>query len=223
LFFSSVFGPQYECPPELREISHAIISKCGGLPLAIVTVAGVLSSKPGLGDQWDYVNKSIGHSLSTNPTSEGMKQVLDLSYNILPQHLKACILYTGLYEEDIIIWKDDLVNQWIAEGFIEATEGQDKKEITRSFFDRLISRKLILPVYINKNGEVLSSVIHRMVLNLVIRYKSVEENFVNAIHHSQATTTLSDKVRRLSLQFGNAEDVLLPINMRLSQVRTLVF
>jgi len=223
LFFSSIFGPQHECHSELREISHAIISKCGGLPLAIVTVAGVLSSKPGLADQWDYVNKSIGYSLSINPTSEGMKQVLDLSFNILPQHLKACILYTGLYEEDIIIWKDDLVNQWIAEGFIEATEGQDKKEIARSFFDRLISRKLILPVCINKNGEVLSCVVHRMVLNLVIRYKSVEENFVTAIHHSQTITTLSDKVRRLSLQFGNAEDVILPINMRLSQVRTLVF
>jgi len=223
LFFSSLCGIQHECPPNLREISYNVISKCGGLPLAIVTVASILSSQQGIQDQLDYVNKSIGYSLLMNPISEGMKQVLDLSYNSLPQNLKACILYTGLYEEDIIIWKDDLVNQWIAEGFIEATEGQDKKEIARSFFDRLISRKLILPVCINKNGEVLSCVVHRMVLNLVIRYKSVEENFVTAIHHSQTITTLSDKVRRLSLQFGNAEDVILPINMRLSQVRTLVF
>ncbi|CAN6334812.1 unnamed protein product, partial [Urochloa humidicola] len=128
LFFSSVFGPKLECPPELREISYEIIHKCGGLPLAIVTIASILSSQQGIQDQWDYVNKAIGYSLLTNPTLEGMKQVLDLSYNNLPQHLKACILYTGLYEEDIVIWKDDLVNQWIAEGFIQATEGQDKKE-----------------------------------------------------------------------------------------------
>jgi len=223
LFFSSLCGIQHECPPNLREISYNVISKCGGLPLAIVTVASILSSQQGIQDQLDYVNKSIGYSLLMNPISEGMKQVLDLSYNSLPQNLKACILYTGLYEEDIIIWKDDLVNQWIAEGFIEATEGQDKKEIARSYFDRLISRKLILPVYINKNGEVLSCVVHRMVLNLVIRYKSIEENFVTPIHNSQATTTLSDKVRRLSLQFGNAEDAIPPTNMRLSQVRTVAF
>ncbi|CAN6352241.1 unnamed protein product [Urochloa humidicola] len=223
LFFSSVFGPQEECPPELREISHDVIRKCGGLPLAIVTVAGILSCQPGIQDRWDYVNKAIGYSLLTNPTLEGMKQVLDLSYNNLPQHLKACILYTGLYEEDIIIWKDDLVNQWIAEGFIQATEGQDKKESARSFFDRLISGKLILPVDINRNGEVLSCTVHHMVLNLVIRSKSIEENFVTAIHHSQASTTLADMVRRLSLQFGNAEDAMPPTNMRLSHVRTLAF
>ncbi|PAN21733.1 hypothetical protein PAHAL_3G485500 [Panicum hallii] len=223
LFFSSVFGPQDECPPELREISHDIIRKCGGLPLAIVTVANILSSQPGKQDRWDYVNKAIGYSLLTNPTWEGMKQIFDLSYNNLPQHLKACILYTGLYEEDIIIWKDDLVNQWIAEGFIQATGGQDKKEIARSFFDRLINGKLILPLDVNRNGEVLSCTVHHMVLNLVIRCKSIEENFVTAIHHSQATTTLADKVRRLSLQFGNAEDAITPTNMRLSHVRTLAF
>jgi hypothetical protein len=222
LFFGLVFG-QHECPLELREISCNIISKCGGLPLAIVTVASILSSQPGVQGQWDFVNKSIGESLLTNPTWEGMKQVLDLSYNNLPQQLKACILYTSLYEEDIIIWKDDLVNQWIAEGFIQTTGGQDKKQIGRSFFDRLISGKLILPVDINRNGEVLSCVVHRMVLNLVIRDKSMEENFVTAIHHSQADTMLADKVRRLSLQFGNAEDAIPPSNMRLSHVRTLAF
>ncbi|KAG2630502.1 hypothetical protein PVAP13_3KG529040 [Panicum virgatum] len=199
LFFSSVFGPQDECPPELREISHDIIRKCGGLPLAIVTVASILSSQPGKQDRWDYVNKAIGYSLLTNPTWEGMKQIFDLSYNNLPQHLKACILYTGLYEEDIVIWKDDLVNQWLAEGFIQAKEGQDKKEIASSFFDRLINEKLILPVDVNKKGEVLSCTIHHMVLNLVIRCKSIEENFVTAIQHSQATTTLADKFRLLQV------------------------
>ncbi|KAG8090319.1 hypothetical protein GUJ93_ZPchr0011g28401 [Zizania palustris] len=44
-----------------------------------------------------------------------------------------------------------------------------------------------------------------------------------AIDHSQATTRHADKVRRLSIQFGNVEDATLPNNMRLSQVRTLVF
>lgn len=223
LFFSSLFGTQHECPPDLRETSYNVISKCGGLPLALVTVASVLSSRPGIKDQLDFINKSIGYSLVMNPTSEGMKQVLDLSYNSLPQHLKACILYTGLYEEDTIIRKDDLVQQWIAEGFIQPSEGHDMEEIASSLFDRLISGKLILPVDINRNGEVLSCVVHHMVLNLVIRYKSIEENFVTAIHHSQATMTLADKVRRLSLQFGNAEDAVPPTNMRLSHVRTLVF
>ncbi|WVZ64474.1 hypothetical protein U9M48_013983, partial [Paspalum notatum var. saurae] len=223
LFFSSVFGPQHECPPELKEVSYEIIRKCGGLPLAIVTVASIFAKQLGIEEKLDFINKSLGYSLIMNPTSEGMKQVLDLSYNNLPQNLKACILYTSLYEEDIVIWRDDLVNQWIAEGFISATGEQDKQEISRAYFDELVGRKMIQPVYVKDTGEVLSCVVHHMVLNLISTYKSMEENFVTVIHHSQATTTLADRIRRLSLQYGNAGDAMQPKNMRLSQARTLAY
>ncbi|WVZ54673.1 hypothetical protein U9M48_005437 [Paspalum notatum var. saurae] len=223
LFFSSVFSPQHECPPELKEVSYDIIRKCGGLPLAIVTIASIFARQLRIKDKLDCINKSLGYSLITNPTLEGMKQVLDLSYNNLPQNLKACILYTSLYEEDIVIWRDDLVNQWIAEGFISATGEQDKQEISRAYFDELVGRKMIQPVYVKDTGEVLSCVVHHMVLNLITTYKSMEENFVTVIHHSQATTTLADRIRRLSLQYGNADDAIQPKNIRLSQARTLAY
>ncbi|KAF8661219.1 hypothetical protein HU200_057063 [Digitaria exilis] len=223
LFFSSVFGPQQECPPEHWEVYSDIIRKCGGLPLAIVTIASIFAGQLNIKEKIDYLNKSLGDCLITNPTLEGMKQVIDISYNNLPQYLKACILYTGLYEEDIIIWRDDLVNQWISEGFICATGGQDKQEISRAYFNELVCRKMIQPVLTNHNGEVLSIVVHHMVLNLIVEYKSMEENFISVVHHSQANSTLADKVRRLSLHFGNAEDAIAPTNMRLSQVRTLAY
>lgn len=61
-----------------------------------------------------------------------------------------------------------------------------------------------------------------MVLNL-IRYRSIEKNFVTAIDHSQTHTSLADKVRRLSLHFGDADDPEPPAILRLSQVRSLFF
>ncbi|XP_062193508.1 disease resistance protein RGA5-like [Phragmites australis] len=223
LFFSSIFGPQRECPPELMDVSYDIIRKCGGLPLAIVTIASHLASQLGIKERWDHVNNSFSYSLMTYPTLDEMKQVLNLCFNNLPRHLKACMLYMSIYQEDYIIWKKDLVNQWIAEGFICANDGQDQVEISRAYFDELVGRKMIQPVHLNDNGEVLSCVVHYTVLNFIITHRSIEENFVTAIHHSQATTTLADKVRRLSLHFGNAEDATPPTNMRLSQIRTLAF
>ncbi|TVU49935.1 hypothetical protein EJB05_01280, partial [Eragrostis curvula] len=223
LFYRTVFGCQRECPPELREVSCEIIKKCAGLPLAIVLIASILASRLGIKEQWDYLRKSLGNILMTNPSWEGMKQVVSLSYNNLPQNLKVCMLYMGMYPEGTIIWKDDLVNQWIAEGFICTTEGRDRQEISRACFDELVGQNLIQPVHINDNDEVLSCIVHHMVLNFLITYKSIEENFVTAVHHSEATITLADKVRRLSLHFGNAEDAVPPANMRLSQVRTLAF
>uniref|UniRef100_A0A0E0GG08 WRKY domain-containing protein n=1 Tax=Oryza nivara TaxID=4536 RepID=A0A0E0GG08_ORYNI len=222
LLFSIVFGSHSKCPPEVSETLYDIVRKCGGLPLAIVTVASLLASQLDKLEQWDYINKSLGYSLMANPTLEGMKQLLNLCYSNLPQHLKACMLYLSMYQGDHIIWKDDLVNQWIAEGFICATEEHDKEEISRGYFDELVGRKIIQPVHIDDSGEVLSCVVHHIVLNFVT-YKSIEENFIIAIDHSQATIRFADKVRRLSIHFSNVEDAPPPTNMRLFQVRTIAF
>ncbi|XP_024311000.1 putative disease resistance RPP13-like protein 3 isoform X2 [Brachypodium distachyon] len=222
LFFNTAFGCQHECSPDLLEVSNNIIRKCGGFPLALVTIASVLASRMDNLGQWDYVNNSLGYGLRTNPTLDGMKQVLNLSYDNLPQHLKACLLYLSVYQEDWIIWKDDLVKQWIAEGFICATEDKYKEEIARRYFDELISSRMIQPGHINYNDEVLSCTVHHMVLNL-ITHNSIEDNFIIAIDHSQTTARLADKVRRLSLHFGDAEDATPPTSMRLSQIRTLAF
>ncbi|CAN6333404.1 unnamed protein product [Urochloa humidicola] len=81
---------------------------------------------------------------------------------------------------------------------------------------------MIQPVDFDYNGEVLSCTVHYMILNL-IRYKSIEENFVTAIDHSQANIRLADKVRRLSLRFGDAEDAAQPTKLRLLQVQSLAF
>ncbi|KAG8090324.1 hypothetical protein GUJ93_ZPchr0011g27680 [Zizania palustris] len=223
LFLTTVFASPSKCPPELSEVSYDIARKCAGFPLAIVTIGKHLATQHEKQEQWDYVNKSLGYSLMKSPPLEGMKQLLNLVYNNLPQHLKACMLYLSMYKEDYIIWKEDLVNQWMAEGFIcEAGCADDKEKISGGYFDELVVRKIIQPIHINGNGEVLSCVVHSVVLNF-ITYKSIEENFMIAIDHSQSTTRHADKVRRLSIQFGNVEDATLPNNMRLSQVRTLAF
>jgi hypothetical protein len=221
LFFNTAFGPKYECPSELSEVANNIIRKCAGLPLATVIAANILVSHMCEPGQRDYVNKSLGYGLRTSLNSEGMKQVLNLSYNSLPEHLKACVMYLSIYEEDYIIQKDDMVKQWIAEGFIRATEDKDQEEISRRYFDELICSRMIQPVHVDDNDEVLSCSVHYMVLDFVT-HKSIEENFVTTIDHCQTTARLADKVRRLSLHFGNAEATS-PTNMGLSQVRTLAF
>ncbi|GMY32037.1 disease resistance protein RPM1-like [Fagus crenata] len=46
LFCKKVFQREGgHCPPELVEFSNGIIKRCGGLPLAIVTIGGLLSTK----------------------------------------------------------------------------------------------------------------------------------------------------------------------------------
>ncbi|OEL28171.1 putative protein phosphatase 2C 36 [Dichanthelium oligosanthes] len=221
LFFSR-FPDDQSNSCEQSEVLLEIIRKCGGFPLATVTISSLLARQHSGIEQCNYIRRSLSSKLRTNPSMEAMKQVLDLCYNNFPDRLKACMLYLSTYKEDHIIWKDDLVKQWIAEGLICAKEGNSMEEVASAYLDELVNGGMIQPVDINYSGEVLSCTVHYMILNL-IRYKSIEENFLTAIDGSQTNIRLADKVRRLSLLFGDADDAEPPANLRLSQVRSLVF
>ncbi|RLN29200.1 hypothetical protein C2845_PM05G14210 [Panicum miliaceum] len=62
----------------------------------------------------------------------------------------------SIYPEDYTIDKKDLVRRWIAEGFICKACGIDPEDIAKSYFNELINRSLIQPVYTDYNDEVMS-------------------------------------------------------------------
>ncbi|KAK3163453.1 hypothetical protein QOZ80_1AG0003910 [Eleusine coracana subsp. coracana] len=45
LFHSRIFHRAHGCPPELEQVSIDILKKCGGVPLAIITIASLLASR----------------------------------------------------------------------------------------------------------------------------------------------------------------------------------
>jgi hypothetical protein len=144
-----IFDRKDGCPPSLVEVAGKIIKKCGGVPLAIITTASLLASKPMCLEEWEKVNKSIGSGLGNSLHVDKMRKILGLSYNDLPFHLKTCLLSLSKYPEDHLIRKDVLVWSWIAEGFIkqetQGPGGQSLQEIAESYFNDLINRSLIQP------------------------------------------------------------------------------
>uniref|UniRef100_A0A0D9XVB3 Uncharacterized protein n=1 Tax=Leersia perrieri TaxID=77586 RepID=A0A0D9XVB3_9ORYZ len=166
---------------------------------------------------------SLLSSLGINPTSEGMKELLNLIYGILPHHLKTCLLYFNMYPEDYTIKKDDLVKQWVAEGFIGEVNEENWFKVAEGYLHELIRRGLIQEVDINYNNEVLSCAVHHIVMDF-IRYKSNKENFISIGDYFQTTPENPDKVRRLSAQFGGAKGANIPVgSVRMSQLRSLIY
>ncbi|KAI4983079.1 hypothetical protein ZWY2020_023571 [Hordeum vulgare] len=218
LFFNNVFGPEGEgaCPQEFEVVADRIIRKCSGLPLSIVNIASLLlpSKRNPAMEQWEKLESSLPSTLRTDPTSQGMKDVLILIYNKLPLQLKTCLLYLSMYPEGCTIRKVDLVKQWVAESLVGDTE--------YGYFDELVRRGMIQPVDTNYDGEVLSCTVNHMVMDL-IRYKSIEDNFIIVVKYFESTLLLPDKVRRLSLQFGGSKSAKIPESIRMSQVRSLLF
>ncbi|OEL20830.1 Disease resistance protein RPM1 [Dichanthelium oligosanthes] len=172
LFLSRGFGHLCDLTVNQSEALREIIRECRGLPLATITTASVLGSQPRRLEQWkgDYMANSSSINWATNPELEGMKLVLCLSYNALPHRLKACMLYLCIYKEEYIILKDDLVKQWVAEGFVSAIGGEDREEVAG--------------------------------------YKSMGDNFVTVLDHSQTDIALAQKISAYHLNMK------LPISMK---------
>ncbi|XBH60074.1 hypothetical protein VPH35_114718 [Triticum aestivum] len=204
LFFERVFGSENVCPPQFKEISVEILRKCGGLPLAIITIAGLLAShETRLLNEWENIKNSLGARSATKPTLEEMRGILNLSYVHLPIYLRPCFLYLGMYPEDREIERDDLVRQWIAEGFVCSLHRADLDDVGKSYFNELVNRSMIQPGR-TSYGEVISCRVHDMMLDLILS-KSTEDNFISVAYNYEDMARLPSckyKVRRLSFQSG---------------------
>ncbi|KAF7046522.1 hypothetical protein CFC21_055547 [Triticum aestivum] len=201
LFCNRVFGSKAVCPPHLQDVAVDILKKCGGLPLAIITISSLLATQRRSMKHWESIRKSLGAQSSTVPSLKEINTILNLSYKHLPLHLRACFLYLGMYPEDYIIGRDDLVKQWIAEGFVSSLHGPDLEDVGRSYFNELVNRSMIQPSD-TECGQVLSCTVHDMMLNLILS-KCVEDNFISVAYNSEDMARLLHgckyKVRRLSL------------------------
>ncbi|GMN71383.1 hypothetical protein TIFTF001_054607, partial [Ficus carica] len=57
---------QGRCPPNLEKLSHEILQRCDGLPLAIVVIAGLLSTKEKNANEWGKFLTTISSEMESN-------------------------------------------------------------------------------------------------------------------------------------------------------------
>ena len=135
-------------PKLVEDLGREMVAKCGDEPLAISVIGGILREKNCL-DGWKKVHKVIDSYLRRSESSEGdqaIVQVLTLSYDDLPYHLKPCFLYMCHYPEDKMIQAEELCLCWMAEGIVSSRD-QGKEEtlmdVAERYFNELASRSLV--------------------------------------------------------------------------------
>ena len=90
-----------------------IIRKCGGLPLAVKVMGGLLSTKPRSEGDWEVVLHHRAWSVDALP--EELDRRIYLSYEDLSPQLKQCFLYCSLFRTGIL--QIEVFPMWISEGF----------------------------------------------------------------------------------------------------------
>ncbi|KAK4438442.1 Disease resistance protein RPM1 [Sesamum alatum] len=129
LLCQEVFG-QEGCPPEfleLEDIGKMIARNCNGLPLATSVVGGLLAKSVMTREFWGYVAENVNSIAIQN--EEHCSEILSLSYNHLPHHLKPCFLYFGAFPEDYEIPVTKLIRLWIAEGFLKRARSKSLEAV----------------------------------------------------------------------------------------------
>ena len=177
LFCKKVFQCEGgHCPLELVEFSHGIIARCEGLPLAIVTISGLLSTKDKVSSEWCKFLDSLSSEIETNPHLLDITKILSLSYHDLPFNLKACFLSFGMFPEDYFINCFRLIRLWIAEDFVKEKQGITLEEVAQDYLNQLIHRSLVQVARIDFIGRTRSCRVHDMIREVILS-RSEELNF----------------------------------------------
>ncbi|KAH0764577.1 hypothetical protein KY285_000448 [Solanum tuberosum] len=153
---------QESCAPALQAPSQAVAERCKRLPLVVVLVAGIIKRNKTEASWWD-----------------------ELSYDNLPDYLKPCLLYMGMFPEDARIPVSKLISLWIAEDFLENIEsGRLMEEAAEGYLIELIRSNVVMVSKREYNGKVKYCPVHDVVLHFCLE-KSREEKFMLAVESSE--------------------------------------
>lgn len=127
-----------ECPSTLEEIGSQIARNCNGVPLAIVIVGNLLAGE----ETW--ARYSWVYNNTPKCVIEGSERTFMTStFNYLPRELRLCFLYFGMFPEHYEISAKQLIQLWIAEGFVHETDSVDIENVGESYLEELINLGLV--------------------------------------------------------------------------------
>uniref|UniRef100_UPI001CB8A925 putative disease resistance RPP13-like protein 1 n=1 Tax=Erigeron canadensis TaxID=72917 RepID=UPI001CB8A925 len=150
--------PNFDKHPSLSMIARGIVKKCGGLPLALVTIGRVLNTKGSDVVEWEALLKS---KIWSSEDGSGILPALKLSYYHLPSHLKQVFAYCSLYPKDHQFDKNKLVLKWMAQGFLSHTRGDKSMEILgHGYFEELRLRCFFQPSTNDKSRYTMHDLIN---------------------------------------------------------------
>ncbi|XP_049358577.1 putative late blight resistance protein homolog R1B-17 [Solanum verrucosum] len=198
LFVKKVFGDEGSCPAELSEVGHQIVEKCKGLPLAIVLIAGVIvRGKKKEKDLW----LQIEHNLDSFISSNNNLQMMKVSYDHLPYHLKLLLLYFARSQKNKRTPVSTLMQLWMAEGLVDHDSSE---EVTQSNLDALISSSLIMVDHIHSESVLMMSAMIKVcymhdVVHDFCSVKAKKEKFFKLINSADPFHASDFLHRRLTI------------------------
>ncbi|CAN6995886.1 unnamed protein product, partial [Brassica rapa subsp. trilocularis] len=206
---------EFNVDEELEAMGKKMVKYCGGLPLAVKVLGGLLANKT-MVEEWKRVDDNIQTQIVRidDKNQDSVYRVLSMSYEDLPMQLKHCFLYLAHFPEDYEIQVERLYYLWEAEGIITSSgDGETTRKIGEEYIDELVRRNMVIGVKEDLSCKWEYCQMHDMMREVCL-YKAKEENFLLIIKvPTSSTSTINAQShtgsRRLVVHGGgNAFDML---------------
>ncbi|XP_043703202.1 disease resistance protein RPM1-like [Telopea speciosissima] len=186
--FHGVEFPQY-----LKELALKMVKHCHGLPLAVMSLGGLMA-RMGT-DQTDW--KTVLEDLNGARNLDGsVNQVLLTCYNFLTPHLKYCFLYCALFPKGYDIAKNTFTKLFVAEGIVEELPGKTPEDVVVDYLAELVDRGMLEPIMYYSDCNLRRCRMHDLVHDFANQMLE-EEDF--GVIHSSKITKFTKWVRRIAV------------------------
>ncbi|KAM5552161.1 hypothetical protein ABKV19_026830 [Rosa sericea] len=151
-------------------IGREIAKKCGGVPLVAKVLGNIMRSKTS--NEWSSIMESKIWDLPEE--EERIMSILKLSFDELKfSSLKQCFAYCSKFIKDSVMEKDDLVQLWMAQGWLHPTKGNmEMEDRGNEYFNILSEKSLFEDVRTDYNGNTTCKM-HDLVHDLAERVSNM--------------------------------------------------
>ncbi|RWR91521.1 putative disease resistance protein isoform X1 [Cinnamomum micranthum f. kanehirae] len=183
------------------EGGELIVKECGCLPLAIITVGRALR---GVRDVCVWRN-ALNELKCSNTEIDGMDDCvfsrLMFSYNRLRNdRIKDCFLYCALYPEDYMINTEQLIENWVGEGWIDEMENTERERDKGYTILMELLDSCMIKGYdsVDLAGRLGTIELHDLIRDLAINITRVSPRFmVKAREYSKETPRVEEWVENM--------------------------
>ncbi|CAK8560892.1 unnamed protein product [Lathyrus sativus] len=191
--FPNKKGSEY---PDLEPIGKRIVGKCGGLPLAVITMGKLLRAKFSK-SKWIEILEDDMWGLSEKNT--GINPVLRLGYHNLPSNLKPCFAYCSIFPKGYEFDKNKLIQMWMANGLLNSYKSDKSKEELGSEIFNVLESILFFQSSLDFYGRF---IMHDLVNDLA---KSVSREFCLQVEDDKKVNHISKWTRHIWLSFDSED------------------